>query len=173
MVANSNHIDENFPMPPKEPSSRTRQRAAWYHAVRAHSALMELFERELDAECGMPLAWYDVLSTLYLSPDHSLRMSELAEHVLMSRSWLTRRVDQLVGAGLVDRCSAVGDRRGVQARLTREGKRTFIRLERSHGASVDRHFASFLNDAEAETVIATMTRIDTAARAALRATPCD
>lgn len=149
----------------------SQRRAAWYQSLRAHSAVMELFERELQAECGMSVGWYDVLVRVYLSPGHAIRMGDLADQVLTSRSWLTRRVDQLVAAGLVERCSAHGDRRGVQARLTREGRRAFIRLERSHAASIDRHFASLLTDDEAAVITGAMKRIDDDARAALGLAP--
>ena len=144
---------------------------AWYQALRAHSAVMEVFERELQAQCGMSLAWYDVLACLYTSPGHAMRMSELAERVIMSRSWLTRRVDQLVAAGLVERCSATDDGRGVQARLTRDGKRAFIRLERSHGTSIDKHFSRFLSPEEAQTVISVMARVEASARGELGVIP--
>ncbi len=140
------------------------RRNAWYHSIRAHTAVMEILERELMEQTGMSVAWYDVLVCLYKSPDHSMRMSELADQVLMSRSWLTRRVDQLVGVGLVERCSASGDGRGVQAKLTRQGKRAFIRLERSHGASINDHFASLLSEEEAEVMVRAMAKIERSAR---------
>ena len=63
--------------------------------VRANSALTELMEREVSDATGMPIAWYDVLVNLYLAPGKAMRMSDLANKVLTSRSWLTRRVDQL------------------------------------------------------------------------------
>lgn len=117
----------------------------------------------------MSLAWYDVLSCLYLSPDHAMRMCDLAEQVLMSRSWLTRRVDQLVKADLVERCSAENDGRGVQARLTRTGKRTFIKLQRSHGTAIDRHFSAYLSAEDAEVLIRVMGKIAESADRALKA----
>ncbi len=139
-------------------------RSAWYVAVRAHSALTELMEKRLDAAVGMPIAWYDVLVNLYLAPGHALRMSELADSVLTSRSWLTRRVDQLERAGLVERCSADGDGRGVRARLTREGKRAYLRMERVHSRVVDEFFAAHVSHVEAATVREVMTRVAGGAR---------
>jgi DNA-binding MarR family transcriptional regulator len=142
-------------------------RNAWYQSLRAHTAVMEIFERELMEQTGMSVAWYDVLVCLYKSPDHAMRMSELADRVIMSRSWLTRRVDQLVEVGLVERCGATGDGRGVQARLTRQGKRVFIQLQRSHGASIDAHFATLLEPDEAEVVARAMEKIANASRTTL------
>lgn len=139
-------------------------RSAWYEAVRAHSALTELMEQRLEQAVGMPLAWYDVLVNLYLAPGHALRMSELANSVLTSRSWLTRRVDQLERAGLVERCSAHGDGRGVRARLTREGKRAYLRLERVHSGVVDEFFATHVSPDEADIVREVMARVAGLAR---------
>jgi DNA-binding MarR family transcriptional regulator len=144
-----------------------RRRRAWYATVRAHSALTEVMEQRLEAAVGMPLAWYDVLVNLYLAPGHALRMSELADTVVLSRSWLTRRVDQLEKAGLVERCSANGDGRGVRARLTREGKRAYLRMERAHTAAVDEFFSQFANASEADAIRRVMDRVTGAARGEL------
>jgi DNA-binding MarR family transcriptional regulator len=125
---------------------------------------MELFERELEEATGISLAWYDVLALLYLAPGHSMRMCDLADGVLTSRSWLTRKIDQLEKAGLVERIASDEDGRGVAAQLTREGKKTFLKIERVHGKSIDDHYASFLSESEARVVIAAMNRISFAAR---------
>lgn len=140
------------------------RRHSWYAAVRAHAALTEVMEQQLEASVGMSLGWYDVLVNLYLAPAHSLRMSELADSVLMSRSWLTRRIDQLERAGLVERCSADNDARGVRARLTREGTRAYLKLERVHSAVIDAHFLENATPAEAEVVRRVMNRVAASAR---------
>lgn len=69
-------------------------------------------------------------------------MSELADRVLLNRSWITRRVRQLEGAGLLVRTVAPDDQRGIIASLTRSGLHTFRRMERSHEASINRHFGT-------------------------------
>ena len=135
--------------------------------VRANSALTELMEREVSDATGMPIAWYDVLVNLYLAPGKAMRMSDLANKVLTSRSWLTRRVDQLERAGYVERCTADTDGRGVQARLTREGRRAYIRMERVHSAAVDRHFAHLITAGEAAVVTKVMGLVGSSAREAL------
>jgi DNA-binding MarR family transcriptional regulator len=151
-------------MTTRSPTDAHRRRDAWYATVRAHSALGELMEKRLEAAVAMPLAWYDVLVNLYLAPGHALRMSELADTVVLSRSWLTRRVDQLEKAGLVERCSADGDGRGVRARLTREGKRAYLKMERVHSAVVDEFFASHATATEADSVRRVMDRVAASAR---------
>jgi DNA-binding MarR family transcriptional regulator len=54
----------------------------------------------------VPIAWYDVLVEISHAPGHAIRMHELADKVLLSRSWLTRRVAQLKREGLVERRAA-------------------------------------------------------------------
>ncbi len=133
------------------PSAETPPgRAAWYAVVRTYARVTDVIEREVDAATGMPMAWYDVLVNLYLAPGKAMRMSDLADAVIMSRSWLTRRVDQLVAAGLVERCSSDdGDGRGVRARLTREGRKAYVRMERVHARLVDEVVASHFTPEEA------------------------
>ena len=124
-------------------------------------------EREVSEATGMPMAWYDVLVNLYLAPGKAMRMSDLAATVLTSRSWLTRRVDQLERAGFVERCTADADGRGVRARLTREGRLAYIQMERVHSAVVDRHFADQISADEADVVSKVMRRVGASSRQAL------
>ena len=98
-------------------------RLAWYQALRAYTVLLDIMDAELRAECGVPLAWYDVLIEISNAQGQVIRMSDLADKVLLSRSWLTRRVAQLEQAGLVERRSASRDGRGIVAALTPRGSR--------------------------------------------------
>ena len=106
-------------------------RLAWYQALRAYTVLLDIMDAELRAECGVPLAWYDVLIEISNAQGQVIRMSDLADKVLLSRSWLTRRVAQLEQAGLVERRSASGDGRGIVAALTPRGVTAFAAMERS------------------------------------------
>lgn len=121
-------------------------------------------DREVASATGMPMAWYDVLVNLYLAPGKAMRMSDLANTVITSRSWLSRRVDQLEKVGYVERCSADADGRGVRARLTREGRLAYIRMERVHAGIVDRHFAHLMSANEADVVAEVMRRVGSSAR---------
>lgn len=93
----------------------------WRSFLRSHAAMMRRLERDLVNEHGLPLAWYDVLVQLAEAPEHRLRMTELAERVLLSRSGLTRLVDRLTATGLVSRQSDPSDARGTFSVLTDEG----------------------------------------------------
>jgi DNA-binding MarR family transcriptional regulator len=135
------------------------------------TALLELMDRELQEDCGLPLAWYDVMIEVYRSPGHSIRMSELADRVLLSRSWITRRVRQLEDAGLLTRTPAPDDQRGIIASLTDAGLDTFRKLERSHTASINRHFATHLSPEDAELIAQRFAAMATHARSALPQTP--
>lgn len=145
-------------------------RLAWYQTLNAMTALLELMDRELQQDCAVPLAWYDVMIEVYRSPDHSIRMSELADRVLLSRSWITRRVRQLEDAGLLTRTVAPDDQRGIIASLTPSGLQTFRKMERSHQASVNRHFSAHLNDHDARLIEQRFASIAAHARSNLRET---
>ena len=143
------------------------KRSAWYASLEGHHVLLRLMDDELRAECGVPLVWYDVLIKVWLSPGHSIRMSELAKQVLLSRSWLTRRVVQLETAGLVERLRTGDDGRGVVARMTEFGLQEFAKMEESHARSIAKHFSGHLNTQEAALVRACFERIAGQGRAAL------
>lgn len=101
------------------------QLTAWRSFLRAHAEVTRKLEADLVAEHALPLAWYDVMVQLVESPDHRLRMTDLAGAVLISRSGLTRLVDRMVADGLVRREPAPDDARGTFACLTDAG---FARL---------------------------------------------
>lgn len=83
--------------------------------------MMRHLERDLVDAHGMPLSWYDVLVQLAEAPDRRLRMTELADRVLLSRSGLTRLVDRLTATGLVSRQADPSDARGTFTVLTDDG----------------------------------------------------
>jgi DNA-binding MarR family transcriptional regulator len=97
------------------------EQTAWRTFLRAHATLVRRLESELVREHDLPLASYDVLVQLSEAPAGSLRMTELAERVLLSRSGLTRLVDRLVRDGLVERQACPDDARGTLAVLTEHG----------------------------------------------------
>ena len=97
------------------------EQAAWRSFLRAHATLVRRLEGELVAEHDLALPSYDVLVQLSEAPDRRLRMTELADRVLLSRSGLTRLVDRLVRDGLVERQACPDDARGTLAVLTDAG----------------------------------------------------
>ncbi|SHK91654.1 transcriptional regulator, MarR family [Pseudonocardia thermophila] len=119
--------------------------ASWRWFLRAHATITRALETELEAEENLSLAAYDVLVQLAEAPDRRLRMTELAEAVLLSRSGVTRLVDRLERAGLVSRCPVATDGRGVAARLTDAGLARLRAASRVHLTGVHRHFVARLD----------------------------
>ncbi len=102
-----------------EPDLKIR---AWGLFLSAHTALMERIEQAL-ARGDLPsLAWYDVLWELEKAPQRKLRMHELAERIVLSRSNLTRLADRLETAGLLEREACPNDRRGNFCVITDAGR---------------------------------------------------
>ncbi|HEY9392448.1 MAG TPA: MarR family transcriptional regulator [Mycobacteriales bacterium] len=102
-------------------SGLARQLRVWRTFLRAHAVIMRRLERDLVRAHGLPLSWYDVLVQLSEAPGHRLRMTELADRVLLSRSGLTRLVDRLTATGLVSREADPTDARGTFTVLTDDG----------------------------------------------------
>jgi DNA-binding MarR family transcriptional regulator len=95
--------------------------STWRLFLTAHVRLLDRMEAQL-AKANLPsLEWYDVLFTLKEAPNHRLRLSDVADKVLLSRSNLTRLVDRLEAAGLLRRERCPSDRRGAFAVLTDAG----------------------------------------------------
>src|SRR6267143_2462039 len=92
----------------------------WDALLRAHATLLRQLETDLESKTGLALADFDVLAQLAIAGG-SLRMSELADRALISRSGMTRRVTRLVHERLVRRAHADADARGVVVQLTNSG----------------------------------------------------
>jgi DNA-binding MarR family transcriptional regulator len=104
------------------------EQQTWRAFLRGSTLLFDRLDADLVETLGLTLADYEILVRLSEGPRRGLRMSELADQALVSRSRLTYRVDRLVAEGLVDRRPCPSDRRGSLAVLTAAGRR---RLERA------------------------------------------
>ena len=136
----------------------------WHAFLVAHAALEPILNRELEAACGLPLRWFDVLVQLHTMPHTRMSMTELANAVLLSKSGLTRLVDRIEEAGLVQRASAPGDRRSLLIVLTPSGEKMLKRAAPIHEDGIRRHFGAYILDNEAAAVEAALGRIAAAAR---------
>jgi len=119
--------------------------AAWRSFLRAHARVVRELERELQDQEQLALTDYDVLVQLAAAGEHRLRMSELADRLLLSRSGATRLVDRLVSEGLVERASCEDDRRGQWASLTTAGYERLRRASPTHLRGVASHFLDLLS----------------------------
>jgi DNA-binding MarR family transcriptional regulator len=133
------------------------EQAAWRAFLRAHAALLGTLERELAAR-GMPIAFYDVLAQL-AEAGGRLRMRELAEAVLLSRSGLTRLVDRMERAGYVKRERCADDRRGAFATITPAGRRALRQVDPVHARGVAEHFAQHLTREETHVLTGALERV--------------
>jgi DNA-binding MarR family transcriptional regulator len=115
---------------------------AWRGFLRAHSALTRALDADLSRCHGLPLTSFEVLLYLAQAPDGRLRMAELAERVLLSRSGLTRLVDRLEEAGLLERVPCTEDARGAFAAITPRGRELFEEARETHLLGVRERFLS-------------------------------
>jgi len=132
---------------------------AWRSFLTAHAGLIDRLGEEMEAETGLPLPWYEVLLLIYESDDRQLRMHELAESRLLSRSAMTRFVDRMEAAGLVHRETCVSDRRGTFVTATDLGKKRFREAGRVHLRGIEEHFARRVAEPEAATLTTMMDRV--------------
>ena len=117
--------------------------------MQTHSTVVKYLERRMEEQHGLPLAWWDVLLQLAEGPDGRLRMGELAESVLLTRSGITRLVDRMIVEGLVDREPCAGDRRGYYAVITQKGRDTIERVGPDHSKDAWEVFLGHINEEEA------------------------
>lgn len=132
---------------------------AWRSFLVAHARLVARLESELLDEAGLPLTWYEVLLILKESPEGRVRMHELAESRLLSRSAATRLVDRMEAAGLVRRVACDADRRGTFVELSEEGMAAFRMAAPLHVRGIREHFAAHIDRDEAATVATIMNRL--------------
>ena len=137
---------------------------AWGAFLTAHKALETILTRELESACGLPLTWFDVLAHLRSAPAQRLTMTQLASAILFSKSGLTRLIDRMEAAGLVQRLARPGDRRSLHIALTDAGEEKYRQALPIHLAHVKRHFAAYIEDGEAAAVESALGRIAAAAR---------
>jgi MarR family 2-MHQ and catechol resistance regulon transcriptional repressor len=102
----------------------------------AHAGMSRACEQRLEAESGLSMQWFDILIRLARSPGGRLRMTDLAAQTTLTASGLTRSVDRLVAAGLVERQACPTDRRSTYAALTPLGEERIAAALPVHVAQV-------------------------------------
>jgi DNA-binding MarR family transcriptional regulator len=120
---------------------------AWTALLRAHATLLRKLETDLENETGLALADFDVLAQLAVAGGE-LRMTELADRALISRSGMTRRVARLVEMGFVLRANAGADARGVVVALTDTGVARLTETAPVHVRGIADLFVARLDDRE-------------------------
>lgn len=146
------------PDPPEPLRPSDWRVGVWRSFLHAHAVVVGELEQEL-AEAGLPLPWYDVLLQLVEAPGHRLRMAELAQSVLLSRSGLTRLVDRLQAEGFVRREPATDDARGMFTVLTRTGFDALRDAAPVHLRGIRDRWLAHYSDAELRTLSDLLTRV--------------
>jgi DNA-binding MarR family transcriptional regulator len=121
---------------------------AWQALLHSHHKLVGMLDAELRAEHGLTFGDYDVLLRLARAPERRLRMTELAQRVMISPSGLTRVVDGLVNEGLVERRRDGADARVVFARLTDRGRERVRSAARTHLRGIRQHFTERMSETQ-------------------------
>jgi DNA-binding MarR family transcriptional regulator len=134
---------------------------AWRSLLRAHARLIARLDADLQASQGMSVSDYGVLVQLSEEEGGRMRMSELADQLLLSPSGLTRRLDGLVNAGLVERRRCPTDRRGAFAVLTPAGHSRLEVVAPDHVEQVRRHFVDRLSRKQLEALADALDKVTT------------
>jgi DNA-binding MarR family transcriptional regulator len=121
--------------------------SAWAALLRTHAAVVPLLDRALQ-QTGLPLSWYDVLLEVNAAEGRRLTMGELGERAVLSRSRVSRVVDELCSAGLLARESNPADARSTYATITQTGRQRLRAAAPAYLEAVERHFADHLDRSE-------------------------
>ncbi len=122
------------------------EQMVWRDFLFGVNRLLEHLDHSLQENHGIPLTDYEILVFLSESDNGQLRMSEIADHVLVSRSRLTYRVDRLVEQGLVVRREVDADGRGLYAQLTDPGLQLLSEAAKTHVGDVRSHLMDHIAD---------------------------
>ena len=132
---------------------------AWQAFLHAHHRVTRTLDAELRAEHGVSFGDYDVLLRLARGPRQGLRMSQLAQRVMLSPSGLTRLVDRLVSEGFVQRDRDQDDARVMLVRLTHRGRQMLRAAAATHLRGIREHFVGTLSSAKLRTLAAALETI--------------
>jgi DNA-binding MarR family transcriptional regulator len=131
---------------------------AWRLFFESALALIDVLDAELERDAGFPMRWYDALVHLEESPE-GLRMNELADRILYSKSGFTRVVDRMEEAGLVRRVRPENDRRSIFVVQTDEGRKAMERARRHHRHGIEQHFARHLSTTDVKALTRALEKV--------------
>lgn len=150
---------DNPEAPQREPALTASEQEIWRGWITATRRLYTQLGVEMQAEFGLSMGDYEILMRLSESPEHRLRMSELATLTLSSRSRLSHQIDRLERDGFVRREANPDDRRGLFAVVTAAGLKMFHEAEPFHIQGVREKVFDILTKRELNTVAAASTKV--------------
>ena len=151
--------DATAPNVPTHVAASDPRLDSWRSFVQAHARLTRRLDEELQAGHNLSLAEYDALLQLANAPGRRLRMSALADRVLLARSGTTPLVDRLVADGMVERTTCTTDARGAEASLTGPGLDRLRAASRTHLDGVRRLFLDVVTAEEREILGTALNRV--------------
>ncbi|MFK7697120.1 MarR family winged helix-turn-helix transcriptional regulator [Paenibacillus sp. HJGM_3] len=119
---------------------------AWRMFIKSYSKIIEQIEHDLSENKRVPLGTYDVLIALFEAPDKKLRLQQLLDKVVLTKSGITRLADRLEREGLIRREVSETDRRGFYAVLTEEGEQQLRRAWPIYARGIKQYFAAPLSE---------------------------
>lgn len=128
------------PLEPRDP-----RLVPWRAFLLAHARVSRRLDEELRVEHDLSIGEYDALLTIAQAPGRRIRMRQLADEVILSKSGVTRLIDRLVDDGLVERSACLADARGAEAVLTERGLTRLRAASRTHLRGIDEHFLAILD----------------------------
>lgn len=126
--------------------------STWRSLMVATRLLLDELDRALNAESGISMADYGLLARLEDAGEDGLRMSDLANLAVFSRSRISHAVDRLEQDGWVERRSCPTDRRGSYAALTDTGRLKLEQARPVHDETIRTHLLSKLSPSQAKTL---------------------
>jgi DNA-binding MarR family transcriptional regulator len=131
---------------------------AWRALLLAHDAAIRAIEADLRRTGTIPLTWYDVLLELRAA-DGGLRMQDLSDRVVLSRTRVSRLVDEMAAAGLVEKRQDAGDKRVNWASITEDGVRALEETAPAYRRAIERYFAAYVSEDEARVIADALHRV--------------
>jgi len=133
--------------------------APWRAFLEAHARVSRRLDEDLRAEHDLSLAEYDALLNIAQAPGRRIRMRQLSDRVILSKSGVTRLIDRLVADGLVERSACLADARGAEAVLTEAGLSRLRQASRTHLRGINEHFLEPLGDTDVSVIESAMRAI--------------
>ena len=141
------------------PTRKKLAAEAWGSLLQLHSALVPRLDRDLRSRTGLPLAWYDVLLELSAARDGRMTMTQLGERAVLSRSRVSRVVDELTRAGYVTREAHPEDARSAYAVVTEMGLARFREAAPVYLGGIEELFAAPLSATELQSLASMLQRV--------------
>ena len=131
-----------------DPNHCNEKVKTWHYLCQIHCKVLTALAAEMQTEHDIPLTWYYVLFHLNSNPRSGLRLQDLAEAIDLSQSGLTRLLDRMAEAHLVERKPCPSDRRGAYAIITETGQTKLVDATPTYLRGIDEHFRQHLNESD-------------------------